>query len=293
MNGVAGCGRLRGVVVLTLSLVLAASPYADARRDYGDLDYEACVSRLSNLRAVPAKERAAAELLLGLCHFALGQEAKARARLEAALRRAPTLTAPPEASPKERALIDEAREAASAAPAPGRSRKTAKQGDGKKPEALARAPGAPSERPAGPPASVPAERPPEAPLVAEASGTNPGGADAPRGPAPSPAADAPVATALVPAPAAAPPKVVVAPAPARTPVATWVAGGAAVAAAGVGLGFGVSARGLEAQGNAEPVQVEAERLRGQAQASATVANVAFAVAGTAAVTAAVTWLLLR
>lgn len=268
------------MVLPALALVLAASPYADAKRDYADLDYEACVAKLADLRAVPARERAAAELLLGLCHFALGHEAQARARLEAALRRAPGLSAPANASPKEQAVIAEAREAAASAAA-AKPRKTPKKPDKKPPAAVVAATrGEDTTAPAPEPERAAADAPPA------------NAAPAPS-PAPEKVSDAPVATALTPAPAVVtPPPAVVQPTPSRSSPVPWIAGGAAVAAAGVGVGFGLSARGLEAQGNAEPVQLEADRLRGQAQTNATVANVAFAVAGGAAI-ALVTWLVLR
>jgi hypothetical protein len=72
-----------------------------------------------------------------------------------------------------------------------------------------------------------------------------------------------------------------------------VTGGLAVAAAGVGGGFGVSSQNLAAAGRAEPVQIIAAQQGTDAQTHATVANVAFAVAGTAAVATLITWLVTR
>jgi len=262
-----------------LALVLAASPLSDAMRDYADLDYESCVAKLAAVRSLPAKERAQADLMLGLCHFALGHEAVARAHLEAALRRDPSLPAPPNASPKERALLDEIAAAVAAAPPPEHKR--------------------PSRHGAEPP-RAPRTEPPATASREEARPAEPAEpADAEPAATPEPTAtrpaDAPtVAPALTPAaPAPTPLPIVTAP-PERRP--TWVpfvVGGLAVAAAGTGAAFGLNAKIQESAGRAAPVQLDADRLRTDAQTSATVANVAFAVAGTAAIAAVITFIALR
>jgi hypothetical protein len=271
-------------VLLALSLVLAASPLDDARRAYADLDYETCVKTLGTLRNVPARDRAQGELLLGLCHFALGHESQARTRIESALRRSPKLVAPADASPKEKALVEEVRAVVAASPGAARAKKGPRKAD------AAVEPGVDGASVAegAPGASSPGEGTP--PVVVGAAAPAPPAAPETTSPPP----DAPVARSIAPdAALTPPPPTVVTPAPARGLWAPWVAGGVAVAAAGVGVGFGLNARGLESSARAEPVQVDAERLRAEAQTSATVANVAFAVAGTAAVTALVTWLVLR
>lgn len=248
--------------MVLLSLILAASPLSDARRQYADLEYEACVTTLTDPRAIAPKERAVAELLLGLCHFALGHEAKARAAIESSHRRDPSAQPPASASPKELAFIEQVRETTTAEPVrPKRPSAVKRDLDPKLVEAK------PVE---SKPADAPVEQTP--PID------------------PTPAEEKPLAE-LVPPPPPPPSLVTVA-----EPKATWlpwVTGGIAVVGAGVGVGFGLNARALERQGLAEPTQVEANRLREQAQPNATGANVAFAVAGTAAVATVITFILTR
>jgi hypothetical protein len=68
---------------------------------------------------------------------------------------------------------------------------------------------------------------------------------------------------------------------------TWIAGGAAVAAAGAGVGLGVAANGAAAQTTMPPMGVTPAQQANSAQGLATGANVAYGVAGAAAVTAVV------
>jgi hypothetical protein len=68
---------------------------------------------------------------------------------------------------------------------------------------------------------------------------------------------------------------------------TWVAGGAAVAAAGAGVGLGVAAQGAAGQTAMPPMGVTPAQQATNAQGLATGANVAYGVAGTAAVAAVV------
>ena len=71
-------------------------------------------------------------------------------------------------------------------------------------------------------------------------------------------------------------------------VFTWVAAGAAVVAGGVGAGLGAVAGGANSQLHAtQHTRLEADALVGQANSMSLGANVAFAVAGAAAVTAVV------
>lgn len=247
---------------MLLALILAASPVTEAANDYSDLDYEACVSKLEKARA-SAKERPAAELLLGLCHFALGHEQLARTFVESALRRDPNVRVPASASPKERALIDELRRAAasavSATPRKPASREREREREREKAPVVT-----PSDAPTvvavePPPATTPVEPPPPLPLPEVVKN----------------------------------PEAVSPPAPAKPTWVPLVTGGLAVAATGVGIGFGVSARGLETRGRDEPVQLTAAALGAEAQTHATVANVAFAVAGTAALGALISWLVIR
>ncbi|MFT3710861.1 MAG: hypothetical protein QM817_24820 [Archangium sp.] len=245
---------------MLLALVLASAPLTDATRAYADLEYEACVSALSGLKGVPAGERAKAELLLGLCHFALGHEKKASASISSALRRDPNVAAPANASPKEVAFIDVQRKSPAPAPAPRvkpdkPNVEVAKTEDPPKVE----------EQPA------PIEPPPPA--------------------APSEVLT-PTSTPLPAAVDAAMPANTVVAAPKATWL-PWVTGGVAVAAAGLGTGLGLNASALEAKGRAEPVQLESARFATAAQTNATGANVAFAVAGTAAIGTIVAIILTR
>ncbi|MBL8911804.1 MAG: hypothetical protein JNM17_14015 [Archangium sp.] len=240
---------------MLLALILASVPLTEANKAYADLEYETCVSRLAGLKGIPAGERARAELLLGLCHFALGHERQAAAAIENALRRDSSVSAPSNASPKEVAFIDSQRAAASV------KKKTVV-------------------------ASVKKDEPEAPPPVVDA-----------------PVAEPPPAEVVETKPVVAepPPAAVEAALPPKTPEvvvqkATWlpfVMGGVALAAAGVGTGLGVNASSLEAQGRAEPVQIDSARLATNAQTSATGANIAFAVAGTAAVTTIVAFILTR
>ena len=68
---------------------------------------------------------------------------------------------------------------------------------------------------------------------------------------------------------------------------TWIAGGAAVAAAGAGVVLGVAANGAAAQTAMPPMGVTPAQQANSAQGLATGANVAYGVAGSAAVTAVV------
>ncbi|MFO0598442.1 MAG: hypothetical protein U0228_24265 [Myxococcaceae bacterium] len=254
--------------MLWLALVLAASPLTDAQKAYDDLEYELCVSKLSQARnTLKPAERAKADLLHGLCTFALGQEGPARSMIEAAFRRNPKLAVPSKLSPKELALVDECR---------ARAAEQKEQKDPKRP----------APHPAPAPAPVAVVEPTPAPTTTPE-------------PIAPPPTDAPKVEPTPPAPqpiAVTEPLVTSPPPPAAAPKATWlpfVTGGLAVAAAGAGTGFGLASRSLVTQANAEPVQVTAGTLRTQAQTDATVANVAFAVAGTAAVATLVTWLVTR
>ncbi len=239
--------------MVLLALLLAASPVAEATQEYADLDYEACVGRLTTAR-LNARDRAAGELLLGLCHFALGHEAQARAHVEAALRREPQLTSPTAAGPKERALVEELRVTARklgprrATPPPPPEHEVVK----------------PVEP--APPTDVPLLAPVAPPVITI---TPP--------PPPPEVATAPQVIAV------APPR----------PWWPYLVGGVGLAAAGTAVGFGVAAKNLEGSAQQEPVQVTAARLKTDAERDALVTNVAIAVAGTAVVTAVVGWLVTR
>lgn len=77
------------------------------------------------------------------------------------------------------------------------------------------------------------------------------------------------------------------PAPKGGRLWTWIAGGAAVAAAGAGVVLGVAANGAAAQTAMPPMGVTPAQQANSAQGLATGANVAYGVAGAAAVTAVV------
>jgi hypothetical protein len=247
-----------------LALILASAPLTDATRAYADLEYETCVSRLSGLKGIPSAERAKAELLLGLCHFALGHEKQARALVSSALGRDANVTPPANASPKELEFI---KAQSPAAPEKLAVRKTPKP---KSPEVV--------EEPVVP-APPPVEPEPVAPVAVASPDA---GVDL----TPTqPVASVPAAVEAAMKPEPLPPQ--------KATWLPWLTGGIAVAAAGVGTGLGVNAASLETKGRAEPVQVDAARLGADAQANATGANIAFAVAGTAAVTTIVAFILTR
>lgn len=241
-----------------LSLVLAASPLVDASRQHADLDYEACVATLAAAKSLPTKERARAELVLGLCHFALGHEAAARSAIESSYRRDPAALPPASASPKELAFIESVR-----ATTPSEvSRPTARRTTKKDLE-----PPKPADAPIEPTPTPPTASS-EQKLVAQPVGEAP----------------------------PAPPLVVLVPEAPPAPKATWLpwlTGGLAVASAGAGVGLGLNARGLEASARAEPVQIEAAKAASNAQLNATAANVAFAVAGTAVIATVISFIATR
>lgn len=76
------------------------------------------------------------------------------------------------------------------------------------------------------------------------------------------------------------------------PVAPFVFAGAAVAAAATGVAFGALSAGSVQQARASVWAMDKAYLRDQAQTQATVANVAYGVAGAAVLTAVVTWAVL-
>jgi tetratricopeptide (TPR) repeat protein len=86
-----------------------------------------------------------------------------------------------------------------------------------------------------------------------------------------------------------PPLVVTAPLePKKSRVFTYVAGGAAVTGLGVGIGLGLASSGASTELlKQQHTQVKAQELAQQTQSLATGANVAYAVAGAAAVTAVI------
>lgn len=267
---------------MLLALILASAPLTEASKAYGDLEYETCVARLGGMKGILPGERARAELLLGLCHFALGHERQAAAAIESALRRDPSVAAPSNASPKEVEFINAQRAAASSEPSTKKKKVVAKKDE-------------PEPAPVVDAAKKATVAKNDEPVVDASKKTRTDGPDAPvaEPPVVDPQPVVETKPATIPAvEAALPPK---------TPEvvvqkATWlpfVTGGVALAAAGVGTGLGVNAASLEAQGRTEPVQIESARLATNAQTSATGANIAFAVAGTAAVTTIVAFILTR
>ncbi len=235
---------------LAIALHLTAAPLELGIKRYGDLDYEACVAALAPaVDKLRGGQRALGELYLGLCLFALGDEAGARRHLELALRLDAGLEPPPAASPKERSLFAAVSRAVAASPKPA-------------PKKTPRRPKPPGDAPSideadegddGPP-------PPEEPVAAE-----------PPPPAPvTPPAPA-ITTEVEPAP---------------TPPSRWpalVSGGVAVASLGVFAGFGVwgvaQRGGLEAcRGSCAPERVaEVDRLFWVADVALALAVVAAAV----------------
>ncbi len=78
------------------------------------------------------------------------------------------------------------------------------------------------------------------------------------------------------------------PAPKKGRVVTWIAGGTALAALGAGIGLGVAANGAaQSLKSTERSRADATALQQQAQGMATGANIAYGVAGAAAIAAVV------
>jgi len=217
---------------LMLALLLAA-PLDEGLKHYGDLDYEACVASLAPaVGKLRGGQRAVAELYLGLCQFALGNEPAARKHLELSLRLDPQVNPPVAASPKERALFDEISRAVAREPRP------------------APAPKRPPRRPADAPTPEPAEEPPPAEAAAPepAPGVEPAAAPSETAAAPPTAPPAPESAVASTEPAAQP----------RWPLVT--AGAVTAVSLGTFAGFGVwglAGRGnLEAcRGGCDPAQV--------------------------------------
>lgn len=102
--------------------------------------------------------------------------------------------------------------------------------------------------------------------------------------------------ALEPGPPPPPPPMVATEAPKKGRVFTWVAGGVAIASAGAGLGLGLAASGEAAkftsvQHAPEAVQGNYDAARQSSESLALGANVAYGVAGAAAITAIVLFIL--
>jgi hypothetical protein len=78
----------------------------------------------------------------------------------------------------------------------------------------------------------------------------------------------------------------------HVPIVPIVSLGVGLAAGGIGLGFSLASNSELAAARQAQLPEQAEMLRGRAQTDTTVANVAFAVAGAAALTALVTFILI-
>lgn len=103
--------------------------------------------------------------------------------------------------------------------------------------------------------------------------------------------DAPKDTRLTPEPKSQPDvQIVDAGSSGKSLVAPIALGGVAVASFGVGAYFGMQEKGYETQANAARFESDAYQLTKKAEQSATMANVAFGVAATAAIAAAVSYL---
>lgn len=262
--------------------VKGPNPYLhQAKELFQQLDFEKCLKRLQQAPQwkTEAPELLEIELLAGMCHYNLNQRPDAEERFRLALRMNPDAELPPYSSPKLVDFFLAVKRKMRAAPPPmpkedldlqkekekEKERQDKERLEKERQEALERE----MEREK--------EREPE-PL-----------------PPPKPKEDEPrveVKPKLVPPPKPPPPPVEPEPPSvfARRPV-PLVIGAAAVVAAGVGIGLGVNSRSLEAQARAAHFESDYVAYGDAARGNALGANVAFAVAGTAAAVAVVTWLL--
>jgi hypothetical protein len=251
------------VAFLSLCEARAADPggpLSDAKASFRRLDYEKCAERARRAARLQADaaEQAEASLYEGICDFYLGLPAAAQAAFERALTANPRLLLPAFSSPKLVRFFDE----------------------------IARA------HPA--PAAEPTESP--APRVEQSGSPSPPADDAASVPAlnPEPPPGQGRAEASEPAPAsAAPPAVNASPPPTRWRWEPVALGGGALAGLAGGVAFGLVARHDESTANAAPFQSDVYRYGHAARNAALGANVCFAVAATAAVSAVVAWLLER
>jgi hypothetical protein len=236
-------------------------PLGDAKASFRRLDYEKCADRAKRAARLPADagELAEAALYEGICDFYLGLPSAAQTAFERALTANPRLILPAFSSPKLVRFFDEI---ARTHPAP-----TTEPTEPPVPRAEAsHPPSLDATGPASPPAPNPEPAPPEvARAEASAVAATPSAPQTVSGSAPR--------------------------APWRwEPVAL---GGGALAALGGGAAFGLVANHDESVANAAPFQSDVYRYGHAARNAALGANVCFAVAATAAVSAAVAWLLER
>ncbi len=239
----------------TAVAVEGPNPYlGQAKVFYQGLEYEKCLQRLSVAHRWSSTPEEAVEIELygGLCNYNLGKEQRAVERFGAALQLDPQAQLPGMTSPK---IVELFRSVASKA-----ERKAAAEGG-----AEARA--APKEREDV--ADAPRRKDP--PAEAEPSRLTPAGPDE------RPVVVIPVETGT-----------------SRKPslLAPLVLGGVAVAGGGIGAFFGIQAKSFEAQANEAVFASDAASFANAARRDAVVANVSYAVAAGAAVSALVSYLII-
>lgn len=239
------------------------NPYlAQAKVFYQGLEYEKCIARLdqaSNWQSDPA-EQVEIELYSGLCHFNMGELDEAKRHFDLTLSLDSTAQLPPFTSPRISDIFEASRQkiiARNARKAPPRPPPEVKV----------------TEKP-------PPKPPPDVKVTEKA----------PPKPTPPPEQDAPKVAQLLPVKAAAPAGREVSDAPQSGSYALPIAlAGTGAVAAGVGVFFGVSAHSLATQANAAHFESDAFSTGQSAQRDTLVANVAFAVAATAAAGAVVSY----
>jgi hypothetical protein len=249
---------------------------AQAKENYRNLEFERCLQRLQQApqwRSSP-QELLDIELYAGMCSYQLNQLPVAEEHFRLALRIQPTAELPAYTSPK---LVDFFKRIKKSMP------KVADK---------------PAEKPADKPAEP--EKPPEKAPEPEKNDFVESPPDEAK-PAEKEKTERPVELADDRPLREEPPKLTPEPKP-PPPTATQdssikrhagpiAVGGVAVVALVVGAGLGANAKSLQSKANAAQYDSDFHQLGSQAKSSATGANVAFAVAGVAAV-AAVLWYLL-
>lgn len=231
---------------------------SQAKELFSNLDFEKCLKRLQQAPQwkTEAAELLEIELLAGMCHYNLNQRPDAEERFRLALRMNPDAELPPYSSPKLVDFFLAVKRKMRAAPPPMPKEDL----DLQKEKELEK------EKEPPPPPPPPKEDQPKVEVKPK------------------------LVPKALPPPPPPPPEVEKPNLFARRPVPIAL-GAAAVVATGVGIGLGVNSRSLEAQARAAHYESDFYAYGNGARTNALAANVAFAVAGTAAAVAVLTWVL--
>ncbi|MBS1149658.1 MAG: Tetratricopeptide repeat domain protein [Myxococcaceae bacterium] len=238
--------------------VKGPNPYLSQAKELSQkLDFEKCLKRLAQAPQwqSDASELLEIELVAGMCHYNLNQRGDAEERFRLALRMNPDAELPPYTSPKLVDFFLAVKRKLKAPPPPMPTEDL----DMPKEPPVVKGEKEPEPRP-------PEPRPDEPRVEAEPKLT-----PTPRPPPAVPEVERPSLLQRRPVPIAL--------------------GVVAVISAGVGVGLGANSRSLETRANAAYFESDFHKLGDAARTHAIAADVAFAVAGVAAVGAVLGWVL--